>query len=65
MILLKYMLNLKEYVKKIKGVEKIELLPYHTMAINKYKKLHLYYRLKNVKDMDENACKKLEDIVKL
>lgn len=60
-----YMLNLKEYVKKIKGVEKIELLPYHTMAINKYKKLHLYYRLKNVKDMDENACKKLEDIVKL
>lgn len=60
-----YVEKLKEYVNKIPGVEKIELLPYHTMGVKKYSKLRLNYRLKNIPDMDKNTCKKLEDIVKL
>jgi len=56
-------LKLKEYIKKIKNVEKVELLPYHTMGIEKYKKLKLKYRLLDTPDMDKEECKKLEELL--
>lgn len=59
-----YILGLKEYLKNIKNIEKIELLPYHTMAIEKYKKLNIDYVLKNTKVMDMNKCLELENILK-
>lgn len=59
-----YILGLKEYIKNIKNVENIELLPYHTMAIEKYKKLNIDYVLKDTKDMDINKCLELEKILK-
>lgn len=59
-----YILGLKEYLKNIKNIENIELLPYHTMAIEKYKKLNIPYRLEGVDDMDKEKCKKLESILK-
>lgn len=58
-----YILGLKEYLKNIKNIEKIELLPYHTMAIEKYKKLNIDYTLKNTKAMDINKCLELENIL--
>lgn len=58
-----YILKLKEYIKKIKNVEKVELLPYHTMGIEKYKKLKLKYRLLDTPDMDKEECKKLEELL--
>lgn len=59
-----YILGLKEYLKKIKNIEKMELLPYHTMAIEKYKKLNIEYVLKDTKAMDINKCLELENILK-
>lgn len=59
-----YILGLKKYIKNIKNVENIELLPYHTMAIEKYKKLNIDYVLKDTKDMDINKCLELEKILK-
>ena len=44
-------LSLKEYSKKINNVEKIELLPYHTMGVNKYKELKIKHRLTGIPDM--------------
>ena len=58
-----YILKLKEYIKDFKNVEKIELLPYHTMGIEKYKKLNLKYRLSETPDMDKVKCKELEIIL--
>ena len=58
-----YILGLKEYLKNIKNIEKIELLPYHTMAIEKYKKLNIDYTLKNTKAMDINKCLEFEKIL--
>ena len=58
-----YILGLKNYIKNIKNIEKIELLPYHNMAIDKYEKLGINYILKNTKEMDIEECKKLEDLL--
>ena len=55
---------LADFLKYIKGIEKIELLPYHTMAKEKYKKLGRNYALENVPDMDEERCKDLENELK-
>jgi len=56
-----YILQLKELLKSYKCIKKIELLPYHTMAISKYKELGIPYRLKNIKSMDKERCRKLEN----
>ena len=57
--------KLNEFIKKIKKVEKVELLGYHTMAISKYGKLGLVYRLKGVPPMDGDRLNKLREYIKL
>lgn len=54
-----YLYNLNEFVKKIKNVEKIEFLPYHTMGKEKYDKLGLKYPYDDLLDMDKDECEKL------
>ena len=56
-------LKLKDYIKNIKNVERVELLPYHSMAKDKYKNLGIKYRLENVLDMDKEKCKQLEKLL--
>ncbi len=57
-------LKLKEFANQIKNVERIELLPYHTLGVSKYKDLGIEYRLPDVLDMDKEKCKELEKILK-
>lgn len=49
------------FIKKIKNVEKIELLPYHTMGVSKYKDLNIDYPLKDIPSMDKDKCQQLEE----
>lgn len=58
-----YIFSLKKFVKVIKNVEKIELLPYHTNGVEKYKKLNLKYRLKNISSMDKNKLEYLNNLL--
>lgn len=58
---LEYIYKLKDFIKNIKNVKKIELLPYHSMAVSKYEKLNIPYKLKNTTAMDKLKCKELED----
>ena len=57
-------LKLKNFAQSLINVEKIELLPYHTMAKEKYKRLNIPYRLEDVEDMDKEKCKQLEKFLK-
>ena len=55
---------LANYIKNIKNVEKVELLPYHSLAKSKYKKLKIPYRLDSTPDMDKQKCTQLEKKLK-
>lgn len=48
-----HILKLKEFAKSIKNVQKIELLPYSTIGVHKYKNLNLNYRLYGVADLGQ------------
>lgn len=59
-----YIDELISFIKPLKNVEKIELLPYHTLGVHKYKDIGINYILKNVPNMDKEKCKELEDMLK-
>lgn len=59
-----HVLKLKEFASTIPNVERIELLPYHTMGVSKYDELKLKYRLDGVPAMDAAKCKELEKLLK-
>ena len=58
-----YILGLQEFLKPLKNIEKVELLPYETLGISKYENLKIPYRLKGVSPMDIQRCQKLNDIL--
>ena len=51
--------KLKQFLDTLNNVQKIEVLPYHTMGKGKYKKLNLDYKLENITP----PTKKLVDVV--
>ncbi|URZ01385.1 pyruvate formate-lyase-activating protein [Clostridium felsineum] len=55
--------RLAKIVQKVKRVEKVEILPYHTLGIKKYEKLAIEYKLKGIKDMDKDTASKFEKYV--
>jgi len=55
--------KLKDFISKIKYVKKVELLPYHDMAKDKYKKLGWKYKLEGTKPMDKKKCQELQKLL--
>ena len=60
---IEYIEKLADFIKPLKNIEKVELLPYHTMAEAKYKELGIKNKLEGVNAMDKNKCEKLEKIL--
>ena len=56
---------LNEFIKRIHYIDKVELLGYHTMAVEKYGKLGIVYRLKGVPPMDGAKLNELRQLVHL
>ena len=54
-------MDLWNVAKQIPRVKKIELLPYHTLGVNKYDHLDIEYHLKDVPPMDKNLTREWQD----
>ena len=54
-----YLEGLKEEIKKINNVIKIEFLPYHELALDKYQKLGIESPFEPLPVMDKTKCDKL------
>lgn len=55
--------KLAHIIKQIDNVEKVELLPYHTLGVSKYEKLGINYPLKDTPSMDKEKIKELENLL--
>jgi len=51
--------QVKKFKELAKGAERVELLPYHTLGVNKWQKLGMEYKLKNIPSATQELMKKL------
>ena len=58
-----YINKLREFIRPLKNIEKVELLPYHLLGVSKYKQLGIPYRLDGVPAMDKEKCDELYRIL--
>lgn len=57
------LLKWKEFSDSLNNVKKIEILPYHKLAISKYEKLGIDYPIKAINEPTKEDIKKTEDIL--
>lgn len=55
---------LNEFISQVEHIDKVELLGYHTMAVQKYGKLGITYRLKGVPLMDAEKLARLKKLIR-
>ena len=55
--------NLKAFIDTLPSVEKVEVLPYHTLGLFKWKKLGIKYPLEGVKTPTEKELEKAKEIL--
>ncbi|MDD3570615.1 MAG: pyruvate formate-lyase-activating protein [Lachnospiraceae bacterium] len=55
--------GLRNYIATIPNVEKVELLPYHTLGVSKYEGMGISYPLKKVSPMNKEKIKNLQNMI--
>ena len=61
----KDLIRLKEFIKTLKTVEKVQLLPYHDMGKFKWEKLGQKYELENVRQANDDDIKRAKKILEI
>jgi len=59
----KHIIDLANYINALKNVEKVELLPYSTIGIEKYNKLNIKYRLEGIENLSKSKLNYLQNIL--
>lgn len=55
-----YMEDLAEYIAPLSNIDRVEILPYHTMGVNKYEKIEQEYPLEGVPAMNHDAAMEMQ-----
>lgn len=58
-----HIIEFKNYLKRFKNIEKVELLPYHLHGIEKYSKLNIPYKLEGIPALSGEKLAELNDIL--
>ena len=59
----KYLTELGEFLSTLKNVKALDILPYHNMAISKYERLGINYKLKDTPPLSHNDAIKARDLI--
>lgn len=59
----KDLIRLKEFIKTLKTVKKVQLLPYHSMGKYKWEKLKINYELENVREANQGDIDRAKKIL--
>ena len=59
------LIKLKKFIKSLKTVEKVQILPYHSMGKYKWEKLGVKYELENVRDANDADVERAKKILGL
>lgn len=54
---------LNQFIKGIPNVEKVELLPYHLLGVNKYETMGIPYKLDGIPAMDKDVCEGYKNLL--
>ena len=57
--------TLYDFIRELKSVERVEILPYHTMGVHKWEALGIPYSLKNVLPPTEEEVRRAEEILRI
>lgn len=55
--------ELKKFIDTLHNVQRVEVLPYHTLGVHKYEKLGYKYRLEGIDPPSKESIKKANDIL--
>lgn len=58
-----YLVRLRDFLSTLHNIERIEVLPYHTLGVYKYEKLGIDYRLKDVQPPEAERVANANDIL--
>ena len=58
-----YITELGKFIKTLNNVEKVELLPYHLLGVNKYETMGIKYRLEGTPQMNKEVIKRYYEIL--
>ncbi|MCR5625209.1 MAG: pyruvate formate lyase-activating protein [Lachnospiraceae bacterium] len=58
-----YLLKLNEFIKTLKTVERVDVLPYHTLGVFKWEELGIPYPLKGVEPPTEETVRRAREIL--
>ena len=57
------LLRLKDFISSLKTVDRVEILPYHSLGEYKWKALGLKYPLEGVRDANEDDVQRAKNIL--
>lgn len=57
--------ELNKFIKTLKTVDRVEVLPYHTLGLFKWENLKIPYPLKNVPTPSDEAVKRAEELLEI